>query len=265
MSDIKNRTVWLLSLFCLMLALSSISCAMNTSEASQNSILIKQLTGFPDEESGIRQGVSACYAGILDGKMVMAGGCNFPKTPVSEGGEKRFYKGVYLADIPQGEDTLLIWHKAGELPVQSAYGVSLTLPDGIICIGGTDGTTPLTSVYILRINSGRITIEYLPSLPSPLDNMGGALHGDTIYVAGGNLSGEPSNHLFMLDKKRPLSGWKELTPFPGYPRVQPVCAMQKLGREAYLYIWGGFAPAVKDNSATLTTSGYRYSITRKTW
>ena len=36
------------------------------------------MRGFPTDEVGIEQGVSACYAGRIDDQLVMAGGCNFP-------------------------------------------------------------------------------------------------------------------------------------------------------------------------------------------
>ena len=53
----------------------------------------------PDGENGYEQGVSAAYAGILNDKLILAGGCNFPDVRAAEGGKKRFYKGVYVADI----------------------------------------------------------------------------------------------------------------------------------------------------------------------
>lgn len=249
-----------------MSVLSLFSCTMHKEECYSKVDSTRFTSRFTNGEKGIGQGVSACYAGIIGGKLLMAGGCNFPDVPVAEGGKKQFYSGIYLADIPKDGDSLLVWNRVGELPVPSAYGVSLPFDSGIICIGGTDGNTPLASVYLLNVaDTGGITIKYLPSLPCPLDNMGGAIYGDTVYVAGGNASGEPSNRLFTLDMKQPEAGWCELTPFPGNPRVQPVCAVQKSEGEIYFYIWGGFSAAYGNNTATLSTDGYRYSVSRKGW
>lgn len=67
------------------------------------------MKGFPKSEKGIESGVSACYSGILSGKLLIAGGCNFPGTPASEGGKKKYYQGIYVAEM--NPDTLLLWKK----------------------------------------------------------------------------------------------------------------------------------------------------------
>lgn len=113
-------------------------------------VRLQKMVGFPKSEKGIRWGVSACYSGILNGNLLMAGGCNFPDVPASEGGKKKFYRGIYAATI--NSDTVLAWRKVGELPVAAAYGVSVSCQDGIICAGGTDGKNSLTSVYKISWN-----------------------------------------------------------------------------------------------------------------
>lgn len=36
------------------------------------------------------RGLSGHFAGVVDGKIIVAGGCNFPNVPAAEGGEKVF-------------------------------------------------------------------------------------------------------------------------------------------------------------------------------
>ena len=60
---------------------------------------IQCLVGFPTEEQGFDKGVSACYCGVFNGYLYIAGGCNFPDKPVAEGGKKRFYKAIYAAKL----------------------------------------------------------------------------------------------------------------------------------------------------------------------
>lgn len=103
------------------------------------------ITGFPSQEEGMENGVSACYAGALGGKLIMAGGCNFPDVPASDGGKKKFY----AADITA--DSVLNWRMVGELPFASAYGVATVYNDRLICAGGTDGTRSLTDVFSVRL------------------------------------------------------------------------------------------------------------------
>ena len=118
------------AILCLILA----GCA--APEVKNESVwTVRQMQGAPAEEAGIGQGVSACYAGVHNGMLMMAGGCNFPEVPASEGGKKRFYRGIYVADA--SADSVFVWKKAGELPVEAAYGVSVSTSQGIICAGGT--------------------------------------------------------------------------------------------------------------------------------
>ena len=144
--------------------------------------------------------------------------------PASDGGKKKFYRGIYTAMI--NTDTVLAWRKVGELPVASAYGVSVSCPDGIICIGGTDGKDALTSVYKISwgrnpkaAKQGKVVIETLPALPYALDNMCGTLIGGQLFVAGGNRNGKPSNSFLCLDLDRLETGWQELPDFPGDART----------------------------------------------
>ena len=150
------------------------------------------MDGFPKSDKGFKMGVSACYAGILNGKLLMAGGCNFPGTPASEGGKKKFYQNIYAAEM--NPDTLFVWNKVGELPAPAAYGVSVSCPDGIICVGGNNERGALTSVYKILWNEkkGKVSLEMLPDLPYALDNMCGTLVGNQLFVAGGNRAGHPT-------------------------------------------------------------------------
>ena len=96
------------AILCLILA----GCA--APEVKNESVwTVRQMQGAPAEEAGIGQGVSACYAGVHNGMLMMAGGCNFPEVPASEGGKKRFYRGIYVADA--SADSVFVWEKAGEL------------------------------------------------------------------------------------------------------------------------------------------------------
>src|SRR5574344_1795645 len=85
----------------------------------------QHMRGFPNQERGYEKGVSACYAGCIDGYLIMAGGCNFPDTPVAQGGKKKYYRGIYAAKI--SSDTILQWKRVGNLPEESAYVVAISV------------------------------------------------------------------------------------------------------------------------------------------
>lgn len=255
------KTYYFLSLISLIILCS---CAQKKDLASARWEL-NQTTGFPSHEEGMENGVSACYAGALGGKLIMAGGCNFPDVPASEGGKKKFYKGIYAADITA--DSVLNWRKVGELPFASAYGVAAVYNDRLICAGGTDGARSLTDVFSVRLNEdGRSAIiDSLPSLPESLDNFCGTVTGRFLLLAGGNRKGVPSNTFWCLDLEDTDAGWTELPSFPGEARTQAVCAAEAQNDGYRFYIWGGFAAASAGNEASLSTDGYCYSSDTKQW
>lgn len=195
-------------------------------------------------------GLSATFAG-LDGKdLIVAGGCNFSNTSAAMGGKKVFSDKIY-------QFKNLVWELHDiTLPRAAAYGVSVSLPEGIYLIGGTaDGRQSLKSTLFYK--SGKITT--LPDLPLGMDNMGGGALGSDIYVAGGLNDGTPTNRVFVLDGH--TKEWSEIEPYPGEARVQPVVAVQNAAEESRLYIIGGFNP----QSRNVMLDGWAYSPSEKKW
>ena len=137
--------------------------------SSIGSIAFQLMKGFPHDEPGIEKGVSACYAGRIGSTLVIAGGCNFPDKPVAEGGTKKYYQGIYAAEIDKS-DTLR-WQKIGDLPKEGAYGVSVTTDDGIICLGGNNSHESLSTVIRISISEGQAVIAAF------LASTHGQLHG----------------------------------------------------------------------------------------
>lgn len=225
---------------------------------------IVKMGGIPNEEAGFPLGVSACYAGMIGDRMIIAGGCNFPETPAAEGGKKRFYKGIYVAE--QATDSLFEWRKIGELPVAAAYGASMSTPGGLVLAGGLTADGALSAVYRLTLSEDgqAVNLDTLGSLPFAMDNMAGTTVGNMLFLMGGNVNGKPSASLYSFDDGKQGSSWVQEAPFPGEARMQPVCVAQD-GEGVRVYVWGGFAPAVDGNPATLSTDGYCYSPDKRTW
>lgn len=226
---------------------------------ASDEISLEKMQGFPTENTGFLKGVSALYAGVADGNLLIAGGCNFPDIPVADGGKKVFYQDVYAA--PLIGDTLLEWKKIGTLPRAAAYGVTISTEKGLICVGGTTATHSLSDVFLLSLQKDTLKAETLPSLPVTIDNMAGALLGHSVYIVGGNANGVPSSDMYSLDLNEVTKGWKKEPAIPGRPRVQPVCVAQG----GKLYVWGGFAPATEGREPSLSVDGYAYSPDTKEW
>lgn len=233
------------------------ACHPTASNAPKLSI--EEMNGFPVEDTCFQKGVSALYAGVLDGQLIMAGGCNFPHVPVANGGQKVYYDGIYAASLSEG--TTLQWQEIGLLPEASAYGVTIPTEKGLVCVGGNTAHRSLSEVFVLSLQSGEVTMESLPSLPVTIDNMAGALLDNVVYIVGGNVNGVPSSAVYSLNLNDLAKGWTKEVDVPGNPRVQPVCA----ARGGKLYVWGGFSSAGEGREATLSVDGYAYTPSTKEW
>ena len=69
-----------------------------------------------------RHGVSAAFAGRVGGKLLLAGGANFPDKPAAEGGKKAYYDLAFVGTPRQG-GRHIDWASAGRLPKALAYSV----------------------------------------------------------------------------------------------------------------------------------------------
>ena len=162
-----------------------------TSSIQGNPIEWKELPALPDPF-----GFAGPFAGIVDGNLVVAGGANFPDGRPWEGANKIWHDTIYLLDNPDSE-----WKIAGTLPKPLAYGISITTPDGLICIGGSDSENCHNDVFIIQLQDEELIIANLAPLPVPLANASGVLIGDQIHVFGGTMApaGSPVSRLWVMD------------------------------------------------------------------
>jgi len=164
-------------------------------------------------------GFAGPFAGVAAGRLVVAGGTNFPGKPIWEGGKKVWYDEIYVLDRPKGNWKTL----TAKLPRPLAYGVSTSWRDCLILIGGSDENRHYADVMRLRLRGDKANIERLPSLPLPCAMMCGARVGSTIYVAGGLETPDATRamHTFWaLDLADESAGlkWQQLEAWPGPER-----------------------------------------------
>lgn len=259
----KNLFTFLL--FWIALAVSAQSVPHNAQPASHHDNAFNTVTyrSLPQLKVAGREGVSAPFAGAIGPNIIVAGGCNFPGTPAAEGGAKVFYNDIYKLNT--ANKGILNWEKVGQIPAALAYGVSVTLPDGVACIGGTDGKHSTAMAFVLKMeNGGTMNRTALPDLPVALDNMAGAFGGGYIYVAGGQSDGQLRNAAFRLAYPEGKQ-WETLPDFPGEARLQPAAAVQNNATGPCFYIAGGYAPATAEVRAKVHTDGLLYDPKRNEW
>jgi SSS family solute:Na+ symporter len=191
-----------------------------------------KLAPLPD-----REGFAYPYAGISHGALLVAGGANFPEKKPWDGGAKLWYDTVFVLEKPDGA-----WKTAGRLSRPLGYGVSLTTPDGVVCLGGSDAQRHYADAFVLRWVGGRLETSPLPPLPKPVANFCGAQLGSTIYVAGGLERPDATTALhtfWTLDLAAAQPQWRELEPWPGPGRMLATAAVQ----DKAFYLVGGTALA----------------------
>lgn len=257
----KNLLTLLLSFFYCVVAVAQTTAASPPNDNAFNSVSFRPLA--PLQVNGT-QGVSAPFAGNIGNSLLVAGGCNFPNVPAAQGGKKQFYADIY--ELSHMDDPQQRWHKVGQLPTPLAYGVSVSVPHGMVCIGGTtDGKRSSASAYLLHTDRHhQLLVDTLPPLPLPLDNMAGAYGGGYIYVAGGQSNGHAVNAAFRLRYPRGKA-WERLPDFPGSARVQPAAAVQHNATTNCFYLVGGFSPIENTRPAVAHTDGWCYNPVVRQW
>lgn len=228
------------------------SCTTTKELTASSSFTIKTVEGFPNEEPGYGLGVSACYAGIINNQLIMAGGCNFP-----EPGCKKYYQGIYAAEL---EDDSLRWFQIGKLPEPAAYGATLVSGDSLILVGGLNHNHSLKTVLSIHLDSANhhAIIHKMLSLPFAADNMAASICQQHLFVLGGNQDNKPSSSILSLNLLDPRT-WERVCKIPGAPRVQATACSS--GDK--IYIWGGFYQHGKHSK--VETNGLSYDIVTKKW
>jgi SSS family transporter len=200
-------------------------------------------------------GVAAPFAGTHENRLLVAGGANFPDQMPWDGGKKVWYDRIWA--LQRGSTS---WQSVGRLPRPLAYGVSVSLPSGVVCVGGSDADRHYSDVFRLTYRDGALHIDELPALPRPVANACGALLGNTIYVAGGTespTSTKALNTFFALNLESPDAKWEELETWPGPPRMLAVAAVQ----EGSFFLFSGVDLSADDKGQPkrqYLTDAYRY-------
>jgi N-acetylneuraminate epimerase len=197
-----------------------------------------QLPDIPDAE-----GFAGSFAGEVRGRLIVAGGANFPKGRPWEGGKKVWYDSIWSLESPDSA-----WERLGKLSSPLGYGVSISTDKGLLCIGGSDATGHHAEVWLLQWQDGFLKCLPYPPLPEPCANACGVKIGDFVYVCGGistPLATSASSGFWRLDLRHLEIGWQNLPPCPGPARM---LASAGASGETFFLIGGASLKSAPDGS-----------------
>lgn len=200
--------------------------------AGRNTFAWVRLADLPDAT-----GVAGAFAGVcgdeLSGRLVVAGGANFPERPPWDGGTKAWHDAAWVLAEPGGR-----WEPATPLPAPLGYGVSATFGGRVWCVGGCDATRHVATTVALAWDPAqrRLTVEprALPEIPKPVAYAAGVVVGSRLYIAGGQEAPDDAVALGTLwsidlaaavttgsDCATSHAHWQEHPRWPGPPRILP--------------------------------------------
>lgn len=200
-------------------------------------------------------GFAGPFAGVSNGALLVGGGANFPEGMPWEDGPKIWHDEIYVLTSPDGE-----WQLAGRLPFPLGYGVSITTPEGLLAIGGSDADRHVPDVNLITWDGEQTHVVAAPDLPFPLANATGAWLDGKIYVAGGIQSPDataPEQVFLMLDWEHDAQEWELLDPWPGPARMLAVSGV--IGDAFYLMSGVDLRPDSSGRPARVfLNDAYRY-------
>ena len=201
------------------------------------------------------RGVAGILAGEHRGVLIAAGGANFPDLPPWEGGKKAYYDDIYVL-LPGAKE----WQAAGHLPESRGYSAVVSLPEGVLLIGGENAARVFSDSLWLRWQGDRVEGTPGPSLPAATTSPVAAVLDGSVYVAAGYTDGTPRlsrSAFWRWDPRRPTEGWIELPPWPGPSRGMAVMAEAAGG--LYLFSGGELALTAEGKpQLTYLLDAYRY-------
>jgi len=193
----------------------------------------QQLPPLPSEP-----GLAGAFSGVSGESLLVAGGVQI-RRPLEEGRSQDLSARI-LALSAQGAR----WQDVGELSIPRAYGVSITTPEGLLCLGGAAQGRHSSDALMLRWEPGRIESILLPPLPKTVAYFCGALLASSaqgqVYVAGGLEQPESPttlNTFWMLDLSAASDKmrWQQLDPWPGPARMLATAGAQ----DGSFFLMGG--------------------------
>ena len=208
------------------------------------------------------EGLAGSFAGVHGNVLIVAGGSAFPAGKPWEGGSKELSDLVMVFERDASGNPQLAGSSQLSLPI--AEGASVSLPEGLLCLGGQTTNGISNRVFLLRWHNNQIDWLEFPELPLEVKNPAAAVIGNQVYLVGGESAQGATNQFLKLDLSDLSAAWQLLKPFPVL--VSGAMAVAQMdGEEVSLHVFGGRAKAENSNSTDFYAQVYRYRPSAGVW
>ncbi len=222
-------------------------------------------TKLPNNQNYPSKGLAGSFSGINNNALLIAGGANFPKALPWEGGKKMWSDAIFA--VIKDDDDYQWYTSKKNLPTSMAYGISLAIPEGLLCIGGNNENGLVTNIVLISWNfeNKKVTTKTLGNLPEGFLVTAGGIYNNNVYLTGIQNN---ENKFIKLPLSKLISGskeavWKSLKPCPGVNRQMPAYAIQNNGTSNCLYLFGGRSSS--SNTMELLNDGYYFDFEKEIW
>jgi solute:Na+ symporter, SSS family len=257
MRHLKKITAFILILF-LSIWKGEVAAESSINKVVQQSYpLFEKVDKIPGNE-----GLAGVFAGIHYNMLLVAGGTVFPEGKPWEGGTKYFSDAVLVYE--RTANGVQLQNAAAKLPVALGEGASVSLPQGLLCIGGQTPDGLSNRVFLLSWNGSSVDILEFSALPVAVKSPAAAVIGNTVYVVGGKGKNGATNLFLALDITNPESGWQKLPDFP-LPVSGASAVAQMDGEEVSLHVFGGRAKIDDEITTTFYPHVFRFRPSEGKW
>jgi cyclically-permuted mutarotase family protein len=231
----------------------------------QNKITTNIIASLPisTDTRGWNIGVAGPICGLINNKIIVGGGANFPERLPWEGGKKIYHNRLYtLSKKLLGR---YHWQKVdSNLPHTLGYSANVSTKEGLLIIGGENETGELKCVYLLKETKGEIKIVQLKDLPIPVTATSAVEINGKVYLIGGTSENKAIPTLFYLENIDEKSDWKKLADLP-IALSNAVIVKQNDGSEDCIFVLGGRYKNNDDITTTFSSKVFKYHPSQNHW
>jgi len=204
-------------------------------------------------------GWAASFVGVHNNALIMAGGSAFPDAKPWENGIKKFSNEILVFDGSKWQSNVN-WRLSEAI----AGGASVTLPEGVLCIGGANQNGITDQSFLISYSNAQVKVTNMPALPFSLKGHGITTIGRTVYVVGGVSVNGYNLKVLQLDLNRVDKGWQNLTQLPQAVSHAAVVS-QTDGNEQCLFVIGGRYKKPGEATTTFSNQVWKYKPSANNW